>query len=156
QPPTMHRLIRVALLALALPLGAQAPRTFRVQEASIAEIHAAMRAGSLTCRALVEAYLHRIDALDKRGPAINAIVTVNPDAVATAKELDRRFASQGLTGPLHCIPVIVKDNYQTAGLQTTGGSLSLKGFVPKEDAFVVRRLREAGAIVLAKSNMDEF
>jgi amidase len=152
----MRRLIRVAPLAVALPLGAQAPTTFRVQETTIAGIHAAMRAGTLTCRALVEAYLRRIDALDKRGPAINAIVTVNPDAVATAKDLDQRFARQGPTGPLHCIPVIVKDNYQTAGLQTTGGSLSLKGFVPKDDAFVVRRLREAGAIVLAKSNMDEF
>jgi amidase len=152
----MRRLIRVYLLLLTFPAGAQTPAAFRLPETTIAEIHAAMRAGSLSCRALVEAYLRRIDALDKRGPAINAIITVNPDAVTTASELDREFARQGLTGPLHCIPVIVKDNYQTAGLQTTAGSLSLKGFVPKADAFVVRRLREAGAIVLAKSNMDEF
>src|SRR5581483_11251520 len=150
----MRRLMYAGLV-LAMPVSAQTP-TFRVQETTIAEIHAAMRAGTLTCKGLVEAYLSRIEALDKRGPAINAIIMVNPDALRTAAVLDHQFARRGLTVPLHCIPVIVKDNYQTAGLQTTAGSLSLKGFVPKEDAFVVRRLREAGAIVLAKSNMDEF
>ena len=152
----MRHPIRICLLLLAIPAGAQTPTAFRLPETTIAGIQAAMRAGSLSCRALVEAYLRRIDSLDKRGPAINAIIMVNPDAVSTASELDRQFARRGPTGPLHCIPVIVKDNYQTAGLRTTAGSLSLQGFVPKTDAFVVRRLREAGAIVLAKSNMDEF
>ena len=152
----LRHFLSVGLLALAIPAGAQTSATFRVRETTIAEIHAAMRAGTLTCRGLVEAYLNRIEALDKRGPAINAIIMVNPDALRTASNLDRQYARRGFTGPLHCIPVIVKDNYQTAGLQTTAGSLSLKGFVPREDAFVVRRLREAGAIVLAKSNMDEF
>ena len=129
---------------------------FHVEGATIAQIHAAMQDGSLTCVGLVQQYLRRIDAYDKKGPAVNAIVLVNPDALATAADLDRRFARDGITEPLQCIPLIVKDNYQTAGLRTTAGSLSLKGFIPREDAFVVRKLREAGAIVLAKSNMDEF
>jgi amidase len=158
------RLSPVLLLA-AIALHAQgAPQPsradippFRVEETTIAQIHAAMRAGSLTCRGLVEKYLRRIDAYDKNGPAINAIVLVNPDALKIADDLDARFKQGGqLTGPLHCIPVIVKDNFDTKDLQTTAGSLSLKGFVPAKDAFQVRRIREAGAIVLAKSNMAEF
>src|SRR4051794_12694275 len=147
------------LLLLVAPLAAQqAPPAapFRVEEASIAQIHDAMKGGRLTCRALVDAYLKRIDAYDKTGPAINAIVQINPDAQKLAAELDRRFAQSGLTGPLHCIPAIVKDNFETIGLQSAAGSLSLKGFVSNKDAFLVKRIREAGAIVLAKSNMAEF
>jgi amidase len=135
--------------------SAQAP-AFRVEEATIAQIHAAMKAGQLTCRALVEQYLRRIEAYDKNGPALNAIVVVNPEALKQADELDRRFVRGGLTGPLHCIPAIVKDNFETIGLQSAAGSLSLKGFVSNKDAFQVRRLKEAGALVLAKSNMAEF
>ena len=133
-----------------------ARRHFRVEEATIAEIHAAMKAGRLTCRALVDAYLRRIDAYDKNGPALNAIVVVNPDAQKQADELDRRYAQSGLIGPLHCIPAIVKDNFETIGLQSAAGSLSLKGFVSNKDAFLVKRIKDAGAIVLAKSNMAEF
>ncbi|MEO9047941.1 MAG: amidase family protein [Gemmatimonadaceae bacterium] len=156
---------RVVALTVALfnpiPLSGQqrdpiSRSSFHVEEETIAQIHAAMSDHSLTCVGLVQQYLQRIDAYDKKGPAVNAIVLVNPDALATAADLDRRFARDGITQPLQCIPVIVKDNYQTAGLRTTAGSLSLKGFIPREDAFVVRKLREAGAIVLAKSNMAEF
>ena len=129
---------------------------FRVEETTIADVHAAMRAGTLTCRALVEQYLRRIDAYDKKGPAINALVVVNPAALRVADSLDTRFRREGLTGPLHCIPVIVKDNFETVDLPTTAGSLSMQGFVSNKDAFLVRRVREAGAIVLAKSNMAEF
>jgi amidase len=129
---------------------------FAVEETTITTVHAAMRAGSLTCRALVERYLARIAAYDKRGPAINALVVVHPDALRTADSLDTRFRREGLTGPLHCVPVIVKDNFETKDLPTTAGSLSLQGFVSDKDAFQVRRIREAGAIVLAKSNMAEF
>jgi amidase len=158
---TARVLALAATLLNATPVSAQqrahaSAAPFHVEEATIAQIHAALKDGSLTCVGLVQQYLRRIDAYDKKGPAINAIVMVNPDALATAADLDRRFARDGITGPLQCIPVIVKDNYQTAGLRTTAGSLSLKGFVPREDAFVVRKLREAGAIVLAKSNMAEF
>jgi Asp-tRNA(Asn)/Glu-tRNA(Gln) amidotransferase A subunit family amidase len=125
-------------------------------EASIGDIHAAMRDGRLTCRELVEAYLARIEAYDKQGPALNSLVVVNPDIRAEADEMDRRYRASGPTGPLHCIPMIVKDNFDTVGLQTAAGSLSLEDFVAAKDAFQVRRIKEAGALVLAKSNMAEF
>jgi Asp-tRNA(Asn)/Glu-tRNA(Gln) amidotransferase A subunit family amidase len=147
------------LLLLSTPVLARQtapPSTFRVEETTIAEIHDAMKAGRMTCRALVDAYLRRIDAYDKNGPGINAIVQINPDAQKQADDLDRRYAQGGLTGPLHCIPAIVKDNFETIGLQSAAGSLSLKGFVSNKDAFQVKRIKEAGAIVLAKSNMAEF
>ena len=148
-------------LALLLP-GTAAVRAdaqvaaFTVEEATIADIHQAMRDGRLTCRSLVQQYLERIEANDKQGPAINSIVLVNPEALSQADGLDRRFARGGLTGPLHCIPLIVKDNFETIGMPTTAGSLSLRGFTSTRDAFQVRRLKEAGALVLAKSNMAEF
>ena len=135
--------------------GGQAPR-FDVVEASISDIHDAMRAGTLTSIELVQLYLDRIEAYDKQGPALNAIITINPDALARADELDQIFASSGMVGPLHGIPVIVKDNYDTSDLSTSAGSLSLAGSVPPNDAFQVKRLRATGAIVLAKSNMAEF
>jgi Asp-tRNA(Asn)/Glu-tRNA(Gln) amidotransferase A subunit family amidase len=115
-----------------------------------------MRGGRLTCRTLVESYLARIDAHDKRGAALNAIVQVNADALRTADDLDGRFRASGLTGPLHCIPMIVKDNFETIGLQSAAGSLALQGFVSNTDAFLVARVKAAGAIVLAKSNMAEW
>jgi amidase len=142
-------------LALALAACSPAP-AFRLEEATIADVHAAMTAGKLTCRALVSAYIARIDAYDKKGPALNAIVVVNPNALAEADALDEKFKQGGLTGPLHCVPAIVKDNFETIGLQSAGGSLSLQGFVSDKDAFQVKRIKAAGAIVLAKSNMAEF
>jgi len=129
---------------------------FNVEEATIAEIHEAMKTGRLTARQLVELYLERIEAHDKQGPALNAIVMVNPAALARADELDAALEGSGFVGPLHGIPVIVKDNYDTTELPTTAGSKSLAGSLAPDDAFQVRRLREAGAIVLAKSNMAEF
>jgi len=141
-----------ALLS-AQPASAQ---TFRVEEATIAGVHAAMKAGQLTCRALVEAYLARIEAYDKKGPTLNAITVVNPNARTEADALDVRYKQKGLVGPLHCAPAIVKDNFETIGLQSAGGSLALKGFVSDKDAFQVKRIKDAGAIVLAKSNMAEW
>ena len=149
-------LLALAAAAFAAAPSAQAPPAFEVQEATIAEIHAAMRAGRLSCRALVEQYLRRIDTYDKNGPGLNAIVVMNPDALKLADELDRRFAAGGPVGPLHCVPMIVKDNFETVGLQSANGSLALAGFVSSRDAFQVRRVKEAGAIVLAKSNMAEW
>ncbi|MEZ5316580.1 MAG: amidase family protein [Vicinamibacterales bacterium] len=153
--------MRRAIIALSLAVvpaagltGQQVP--FQIEEATIAQVHAEMRAGRLTCRALVDHYLARIEAYDKRGPALNAIVVVNPDARREADEMDRRFAAAGPVGPLHCVPTIVKDNYETIGLQTAAGSLSLEGFVSDKDAFLVKQMKAAGAIVLAKSNMAEF
>ncbi|MDP2389336.1 MAG: amidase family protein, partial [Acidobacteriota bacterium] len=114
--------------ALAAP-HAQSPPAFDVHEASIAQIHSALQAKRLTCRGLVEQYLRRIDVFDKNGPALNAIVITNPEALKQADDLDRRFAESGLTGPLHCVPTIVKDNFETIGLQSANGSLALAGFV---------------------------
>ncbi|MEE2613187.1 MAG: amidase family protein [Acidobacteriota bacterium] len=129
---------------------------FRVEEATIAQIHEAMEAGDLRARDLVEAYLVRIEEYDRRGPALNALVTVNQNALTRAAELDAAFAERGLTGPLHGIPVIVKDNYDIAHLPTSAGSLALAHSVAPDDAFQVRMIRDAGGIVLAKSNMAEF
>jgi amidase len=149
------RLVAVALLSSGF-LGAQAAAPFEVEEATIAQVHAAMRARRLTCRGLVDAYVRRINAYDKNGPAINAIVIINPDATKEADEMDRRFAESGLTGPLHCVPMIVKDNFETKGMQTSNGALAFAGYKPKEDASQVARVKAAGAIVLAKSNMAEW
>ena len=149
------RLFAAALL-FSGPLGAQTSAPFEVEEATIAQVHEAMRDHRLTCRALVDAYLRRIDAYDKNGPALNAIVTINPDATTEADELDRRFVQSGPTGPLHCVPMIVKDNFETKGLQTSDGALAFAGYLPKEDATQLARVKAAGAIVLAKSNMAEW
>jgi Asp-tRNA(Asn)/Glu-tRNA(Gln) amidotransferase A subunit family amidase len=127
-----------------------------IEEITIAQAHDAMRAGRLTCHSLVQQYLRRIEAYDKRGPAINAIVVINPSALAEADDLDRRFKTTGPVGPLHCVPAIVKDNFETTGLQSADGSLALEGFVSNRDAFQVKKIKAAGAIVLAKSNMAEF
>ena len=143
----------LCFLLLAVPLFSQ---TFEVEEATIAQVHDAMKAGRLTCRALVDQYLKRIEAYDKNGPAINAIVLLNPDVEKQADELDRRYAQSGLTGPLHCVPMIVKDNFETKGLRTTDGALALAKFIPGKDAFEVKRVKDAGALVLAKSNMAEW
>ncbi|MFN0124891.1 MAG: amidase, partial [Blastocatellia bacterium] len=148
-------LVVVSLLAYVLSATAQAPQKFEPVETTIADIHRAMRAGKLTSRQLVAAYLRRINAYDQ-STGLNAIVVGNPHALAEADKLDAEFRRTKKLRPLHGIPVIVKDNYDTKDLQTTGGSAALKGSLPPDDAFQVRRLREAGAIVLAKSNMDEW
>jgi len=145
----------MAVLMAARPTS-QPAAGFAVEETTIAAVHAAMRDGRLTCRALVEAYLRRIEAYDRNGPAINALILTNPRVLDEADALDRRFGESGLTGPLHCVPMIVKDNFETVGLQSADGSLALEGFISAKDAFQVRRVKEAGALVLAKSNMAEW
>ncbi len=129
-----------------------------VVELDIAGIHQGLQAGDFTCAELVSAYLARIEAYDREGPALHAIVTVNPQAMERAAEADERLAGSGLDPdrPLECVPMIVKDNYDTADLPTSAGSASLEDSIPPDDAFQVQRIREAGAIVLAKSHMAEF
>ena len=149
-------MLAAGAVALALaPRPASAQRGgFAIEEATITGIHAEMLAGRLSARRLVEHYLARIAAYDQRGPALNAIVVVNPDALARADSLDAELRRTGrLSGTLHGIPFIVKDNYDTRDLPTTAGSLALAGSIPPDDAFQVKKIREAGAIVLAKSNM---
>ncbi len=151
-----HTLSTLLVLLLSLNcLTVAQTKPFEPTEATIADIHRAMRSGKLTARQLVEAYLKRIEAYDQ-STKLNAIVIVNPNALAEADKLDAEFKRTKKLRPLHGIPVIVKDNFDTRDLQTTGGSIALKGSVPPDDAYQVRKLREAGAIVLAKSNMDEW
>ena len=146
----------ILVSGLRAVLAAQPAPRFVLEEATIAGVHAAFRDGSLTCRSLVDQYLARIEANDKRGPALNAIVLVNPDAQKAADDLDRRYRQSGPVGRLHCVPVIVKDNFETAEMPTSAGSLALKDMRTGKDAFVVKRLRDAGAVLLAKSNLAEF
>ena len=129
---------------------------FDVFERSIPELSAAMASGEVTARELVESYLARIDAFDQQGPALNAMVVLNPAALDTADRLDAERAAGDVRGPLHGIPVVVKDNYDTADMPTSAGAIGLATSVPPDDAFQVRRLREAGAIIIGKTNMHEL
>ena len=130
---------------------------FRVEEASIADIHAALKSGITSVRIITQAFIERIEAYDRKGPALWAIIEVNPEALSDADVLDQYMEKSGeFVGPLHGIPILVKDNYDVAGLQTTGGSASLIGWKPKSDATVIRKLRAAGAIILAKTTMSEW
>jgi len=143
-----------ALIVISTSARAQAP--FHLQEATIDQIHGELRAGRLKCRDLVQLYLKRIDAYDHAGPALNALQTVNGRALEEADRLDVMYRSSGLVGPLHCIPVLVKDQVETSDLPTTYGSILFKQFTPGRDATVVKKLRAAGAIVIGKTNMGEF
>jgi len=128
-----------------------------MKELSILELQAQMQAGELTARILVEQYLARIDAIDRRGPALNAVLETNPDALAIADALDAERAAHGPRGPLHGIPVLLKDNIDTADrMMTTAGSLALLGSIAPEDAFLVQKLRQAGAVILGKTNLSEW
>jgi amidase len=129
---------------------------FNILEATIEDIHRAYAAGELTCRQLVQAYLDRIAAYDKQGPGLNAIITLNSSAMDEAEQFDTRYKSSGLTGPLHGIPVIVKDQADVKGMPTTLGSVLFKDYFPDRDSFVVERLRKAGALILAKSALGEM
>lgn len=135
---------------------AQAP--FNLMEATVATAHAAIRDGRLTARQLVRGYLDRISAYDQSGPRINSILRLNPEALAEAESMDARAAgkpAQALA-PLHGIPVLIKDNIECGGIETTAGSPCLRGNMAAQDAFIVQRLRRAGAIVLAKTNLHEL
>jgi Asp-tRNA(Asn)/Glu-tRNA(Gln) amidotransferase A subunit family amidase len=137
---------------MALPGASAAPPPFRLTEATIAQAQQAMAAGRLTCRQLVEGYLARISAYDRKGPALQSVIVVSTTANKEAIALDKVKKR----GRLHCVPVLLKDNIDAKGLPTTGGATALTGARPPDDAFVVRRLRAEGAIVLGKANLDEF
>lgn len=129
---------------------------FEIVETSIDEIHAAYRSNDLTCQELVEEYLNRIDTYDQNGQELNAIINVNPQAMEQAIELDDHFADDGFVGPLHGIPFVVKDQVETADTITTFGSEAFANYQPSEDATVIKRLREAGAVILAKTNLPDW
>jgi len=131
--------------------------TFRLHEATIDEIHFALRLGTISCRRLVEMYLARIEAYDRSGPRLNAIVNVNPRATEEADRLDRILRQEGrMAGPLHGIPVVVKDQAETADLPTTFGSVAFKSYRSRRDATAVARMRAAGAVILAKTSLPDF
>ena len=135
----------------------QAQNPFRFQEATVAGIHDALASGQLTCVQLTKLYLDRIEAFNLKGPALHAIITVNPKALEIAAEMDRKYQeNRSGAGPLHCIPIILKDNYDTFDLPTTAGNVSMKKSVPPTDAFTVDKMRKAGALILAKANLSEF
>jgi amidase len=156
-------LLHAMTLALTFAAGVAEPLTARaeskvlnIETATIADLDLAFANGKLTSEKLVDAYLKRIDAYDKKGPGINAVITLNPNARAEAKALDIERKRKGPRSPLHGVPILLKDNYDTFDLPTTAGSSLLKGSIPPDDAFVVKKLRNAGAIVLAKVNLSEF
>ena len=151
----------MACAALTVPTShaaaQQPPNSFRFQEATIAGIHDAFAAGRLTCAQLTKLYLARIDAYDRRGPSLHAIITVNPRVMEMATEMDRQYAAnRSGVGPLHCIPIILKDNFDTSDMPTTAGNIAMKNSLPPADAFAVQKIRKAGALILAKANMSEF
>ena len=131
-------------------------QSVEVFEASIPDLQEAMAGGRVTAVQLVDAYFARISAYDQEGPALNSMVYLNPNARAEAAALDQERAIRGARGPLHGIPIILKDNYDTADLPTSGGSIALAGMIPPDDAFQVRKLRAAGAVIIGKSNMHEL
>jgi amidase len=144
---------------LAEPRGAAAQevKPFELEEITIPELQDGMKSGKFTSRALVEKYQARIDEIDKRGPAVNAIIELNPDAIAIADALDEEWKAKGPRGPLHGVPVLIKDNIETADrMMTTAGSLALVGSKPPKDSFVAQKLRAAGAVILGKTNLSEW
>jgi len=133
------------------------PKPFELDEITIAELQAGMASGKYTAHAIAEKYLARIEDIDQRGPALASVIEVNPDALAIAAALDQERAQQRVRGPLHGIPVLIKDNIDTSDrMQTTAGSLALLGSKPVQDSFVAQRLREAGAVILGKTNLSEW
>ena len=163
-PALRTRLVRggafglAALLTVALP-RAQPPAAapFDLEEATIAVLQQRMQSGQDTSRSLVDKYLARIEAIDRSGPSLHSVIELNPEARSIADALDAERKSRGARGPLHGIPILIKDNIATADrMMTTAGSLALAGSAPPKDAFVVTRLREAGAVILGKTNLSEW
>ncbi len=160
------RALTVALLCFVLVAAAQTPSPSRgasarpapeLEEATIADLQQRMQSGQETARSLVEKYTARIEAIDRGGPALHSVIELNPEALAIADSLDAERKSRGPRGPLHGIPVLLKDNIATADrMMTTAGSMALAGVAPPKDAFIVQRLRQAGAVILGKTNLSEW
>lgn len=152
---SIRTLLSVAFAACCAAMPAHAVK-FDLATATTADINAAFDAGALTSEKLISMYLARIEAYDRQGPNINCVISLNPDALEQARALDRERAISGPRSPLHGIPVVFKDNIDTVDMPTTGGSFVLAGSMTPDDSTLVRRLREAGAIIFAKVNLDDF
>src|SRR5579859_2413845 len=154
--------LRPALSAareIAQPPRSSVPeaKPFELEEITITELQDGMKSGKFTAHSLTQKYLERIDEIDKRGPAINAVIELNPDALSIADGLDRERKAKGSRGPLHGIPVLIKDNIDTGDrMMTTAGSLALLGSKAPKDSFVAQKLRVAGAVILGKTNLSEW
>ena len=145
----------MTMLPLARAFGG--PVDFNLEEATIASLQAAMQSGRLTAAALLDLYLARIQALDWNGPTLRSVQETNPEARASAQALDEERRNKGPRGPLHGIPILIKDNIATADkMETTAGALALVGARPREDATIARKLREAGMVILGKASMSEW
>ena len=153
-PACLMALVAALLVAAMAPVSAE--KAIDLDSATIADVNAAFKAGALTAEKLVQMCLARIQAYDRQGPAIRAVIAINPKALETARALDAERKSKGPRSPLHGIPVVLKDNFDTADMPTTGGSVLLEGSVPPDDAFLVKKLRAAGVIIIAKTNLSEF
>src|SRR6266852_1049904 len=139
------------------PTPAPEVTSFELDEVTISDLQDGMKSGKFTARSLVEKYSQRIDDIDKHGPTINSVLELNPDALSIADALDRERKSKGSRGPMHGIPVLIKDNIDTADrMMTTAGSLALVGAKPPKDSFVAQKLRAAGAVILGKTNLSEW
>jgi len=143
------------LLSLCFTAAAHAG-TVDLTDATIADLDAAFSKGTLTSEKLVKMYLKRIEAYDKQGPSINAVITLNPKALEQARALDKERKTKGPRSPIHGVPILLKDNFDTFDLPTTAGSQLLAGSIPPDDAYVVKKLRDAGAVIIAKVNLSEF
>jgi len=146
----------VLAVGVMLMVASAAGQQFQLMEASINEIHRGLQSGKLTCHSLVQQYLDRIKAYDQQGPTLNAMLYVNPKVLEQADAMDKQVKRGTKLKPLQCIPVVLKDNFDTADMPTTGASLALKGMQPAEDAFSVVRLRQAGALIIGKTNLHEL
>ena len=137
--------------------GAQEVKPFELDEVTVAELQDGMKSGKFTSRSITQKYLERIDEIDKNGPALNSVIELNPDALAIADAMDAERKAKGPRGPMHGVPVLIKDNIGTADrMMTTAGSLALLGFTPEKDSAVAQRLRESGAVILGKTNLSEW
>jgi amidase len=155
----VFRTVAVAALAAATAVptvNSAGTAAFTLEEATIAEINAALDANVITCPRLIQLYLNRIHAYDSGGPRLNSIITVNPKALDVAAELDAERRLRGPRSPLHCVPVLLKDNIDTADMPTTNGSIVMKDSIPPRDGYITARLLEAGAIILGKASLGEF
>src|SRR5437016_1376797 len=148
--------VLLALLLFAPSKAASQSKNFHLLEATIEDVHDAYKSGQLTAHQLVQLYLDRIEAYDKKGPELNAVISINPQALQEADRLDAALKSSGLVGPLHGIPVILKDQMDAKGMPTTLGSILFKNYYPDRDSFVTEKLKKAGAIILGKGTLGEL
>ncbi|MFL6278527.1 MAG: amidase family protein, partial [Vicinamibacterales bacterium] len=154
---TFVPLLLIAFASITTAFKAQSPVAFPLEEATVGQLQEAMAAGRYTSRRLVELYTERINAIDRTGPTLRSVIELNPDALSIADALDAERKSGRVRGPLHGIPVLIKDNIDTADrMMTTAGSLALEGGPAPRDAFIVTKIRAAGAVILGKTNLSEW